>query len=190
MLVGYERVSTAEQKLELQSDALKSAGCEKIFSDRSSGGKFDRPQLITALGFVRPGDVLVVWRLDRLGRSLKHLIEVVDELKQQQVGFKSLSEGLDTTTPGGKLVFHIFGAIAEFERDLIRERTCAGLAAARARGRLGGRPKCLTIEQIRQGVSMFLGGSYVADICSTLDVSPATFYRRIYPEVRKTQSAS
>src|SRR6187401_2830987 len=144
MDIGYARVSTGEQTLALQLDALTTAGCGKVYQETASGAKAERPVLADVLGYVRKGDTLVVWRLDRLGRSLRHLIEVVGALAERGVGFKSLTEQIDTTTPGGKLVFHVFGALAEFERDLIRERTHAGLAAARARGRLGGRPKGLS----------------------------------------------
>lgn len=144
MRIGYARISTPEQKLLLQTDALTKAGCERSFSDVASGAKDDRPGLRAALGYLRPGDILVVWKLDRLGRSLKHLLEAVNALHERGIGFLSLQENIDTTTSGGKLVFHIFGALAEFERDLIRERTQAGLRAAWARGRKGGRPHKLT----------------------------------------------
>ena len=143
MKIGYARVSTQDQNLDLQWDALKQAGCEKIIEDTASGGRRDRIGLERVREQLRPGDVLVVWRLDRLGRSLRHLIDLMAELETEKVGFQSLQESIDTTTPGGKLVFHIFGALAEFERNLIRERTRAGLEAARARGRKGGRPKPL-----------------------------------------------
>ena len=139
MLVGYARISTSDQDLALQLDALTSAGCERVFSDTASGSLRERPQLARALEDLRDDeDVLVVWRLDRLGRSLRHLIELIGELEQRRVGFRSLTEGIDTTTASGRLVFHIFGAIAEFERQLIRERTQAGLQAARARGHVPG----------------------------------------------------
>src|SRR5437764_1930616 len=140
MHIGYARISTGEQTLALQEDALKAAGCERLLTDTASGAKTERPGLAKALEQLRSGDSLVVWRLDRLGRSLRHLIDTLLELDSRGVGFKSLTESIDTTTPGGKLIFHVFGALAEFERDLIRERTNAGLAAARARGRKGGRP--------------------------------------------------
>lgn len=141
MLVGYARVSTGEQNLDLQVDALEKNGCEKIFTDSVSGAKWDRPGLDEAMEYMRNGDTLVVWRLDRLGRSLKNLIDIVTDLEKKGVGFRSLQESMDTTTSGGKLIFHVFGALAEFERNLIRERTVAGLDAARARGRkLGRRP--------------------------------------------------
>ena len=144
MLIGYARVSTADQKLDLQQRALEEAECERLFTEVARGAQTDRPQLIEALDFLRPGDTLVVWKLDRLGRSLPHLIETVRYLQERKIGFRSLQESLDTTTSGGKLIFHVFGALAEFERDLIQERTRAGLAAARARGRRGGRPRALT----------------------------------------------
>src|SRR5919206_4316257 len=143
MDIGYARVSTGEQTLDLQLDALAKAGCGKVYRETASGAKAERPVLEEVLGYLRPGDTLVVWRLDRLGRSLQHLIDVVAALAERGIGFKSLTEQIDTTTPGGKLIFHVFGALAEFERDLIRERTQAGLAAARARGRNGGRPALL-----------------------------------------------
>src|SRR5512142_1859137 len=144
MLVGYARVSTEDQNLDLQRDALQTAGCGRLFTDVASGAKDERVGLAEAIAFLRPGDTLVVWKLDRLGRSLKHLIETVTALQGRKVGFRSLQESIDTTTSGGKLIFHVFGALAEFERDLIRERTQAGLRAARARGRLGDDPEPLT----------------------------------------------
>jgi DNA invertase Pin-like site-specific DNA recombinase len=144
MMIGYARVSTTDQTLDLQLDALKKAGCTKIFTDTASGAKTERKGLDEAISYVRAGDTIAVWRLDRLGRSLQHLIETISKLDAQNIGFKSLTENIDTTTSGGKLIFHIFGALAEFERNLIRERTSAGLIAARERGRKGGRPKALT----------------------------------------------
>src|SRR5829696_3337023 len=150
MDVGYARVSTFDQNLDLQKDALKRAGCEKIFTDTMSGAKAERPGLVQALTFTRTGDVLVVWKLDRLGRSLKNLIDVVTKLETLGIGFRSITESIDTTTSGGKLIFHIFGALAEFERDLIRERTQAGLTAARARGRKGGRPRAAGLNDERK----------------------------------------
>src|SRR5574339_1070398 len=172
MLVGYARVSTADQTLGLQKDALTAAGCERLFSDTASGARADRPGLDEAVDFLRPGDTLVVWRLDRLGRSLRHLIDTLGALDQRGIGFRSLQEQIDTTTSGGKLVFHVFGALAEFERDLIRERTQAGLLAARARGRLGGRPKAHALNtprkvQIAQALYHDKSNS-IADICRTL----------------------
>src|SRR5437868_15191816 len=150
MLIGYARVSTTDQTLDLQKDALEKIGCSKIFTDTASGAKAERKGLEEALDYVREGDTLVVWRLDRLGRSLKHLIETITTLNNRNIGFKSITENIDTTTSGGKLIFHIFGALAEFERDIIRERTKAGLAAARARGRTGGRPKAKNLDTPRK----------------------------------------
>ncbi len=180
MLIGYARVSTADQTLHLQKDALEKAGCEKIFTDTASGAKAERKGLEEALSFARKGDTLVVWRLDRLGRSLKDLIERITELNNRKIGFKSITENIDTTTSGGKLVFHIFGALAEFERDIIKERTQAGLIAARARGRKGGRPKSLTGKKIAMAQALYADKTHtVGDICKTLNVSRATFYRYV-----------
>jgi len=181
MDIGYARVSTGEQTLDLQRDALAAAGCAKVFEETASGAKADRVLLKEALAYARVGDTLVVWRLDRLGRSLPHLIETVAALAARGIGFKSLTEQIDTTTPGGKLVFHVFGALAEFERDLTRERTHAGLAAARARGRTGGRPKKLADpKQVALARRLYQDGQTdVATICRTLGISRATFYRAV-----------
>jgi len=188
MLIGYARVSTTEQTLALQSDALTTAGCSRIFTDSASGATTSRPGLTEAMTFAREGDVLVVWRLDRLGRSLKHLIDTITTLNQQGIGFRSLTENIDTTTSGGKLIFHIFGALAEFERDIIRERTRAGLDAARARGRTGGRPKVAALNDPRK-VAMAQAlysdkTNSIADICRTLRISRSTLYRYIQPAQR------
>src|SRR5512143_2039821 len=178
MLIGYARVSTLEQTLALQQDALTQAGCERTFTDTASGSLRERPGLTEALAFARPGDTLVVWRLDRLGRSLRHLIDTVSQLQERGIGVKSLQEQIDTTTSGGKLVFHVFGALAEFERDLIRERTHAGLLAARARGRQGGRPKALNPRDVHIAQALYNDKTNpVADICHTLRISRATLYR-------------
>src|SRR5512143_2709496 len=178
MLIGYARVSTQDQTLDLQKDALQKAGCDRIFTDTASGAKAERTGLDEALSYVRPGDTLVVWRLDRLGRSLKHLIETITALNDRKIGFKSITEAIDTTTSGGKLIFHIFGALAEFERDIIRERTQAGLTAARARGRKGGRPKALTPKTVEQALTLYNAKTHTIDeICRTLNVSRATLYR-------------
>jgi DNA invertase Pin-like site-specific DNA recombinase len=187
MLIGYARVSTGEQNLDLQRDALQKAGCEHIFTDEMSGAKGERPGLAQALAFLRPGDTLVVWRLDRLGRSLNDLIARLDELRQRTIGFKSLHESIDTTSPAGKLQFHIFSALAEFERDLIRERTMAGLRAARARGRVGGRKRALTKEQVKMAAQLMKKKEVsIKDICKTLKVGRTTLYRYVSPagEVR------
>src|SRR6266567_3912970 len=178
--VGYARVSTTEQTLNLQLDALKKAGCSKIFTDTASGAKEERRGLDEAVAYLRPGDTLVVWRLDRLGRSLKHLIEVVTDLEKRGIGFKSLTESIDTTTSGGKLIFHIFGALAEFERNLIKERTQAGLLAARARGRKGGQPKALTPKQAAIAQQLYNDkNNSISEICKMLNISRATLYRYI-----------
>ncbi len=181
MLIGYARVSTGEQTLDLQLDALQKAGCAKTYRETASGAKAERPVLADVVGYLRPGDTLVVWRLDRLGRSLRHLIETVATLAERGIGFKSLTEQIDTTTSGGKLVFHVFGALAEFERDLIRERTHAGLAAARARGRTGGRPKKLADpKRLALARALYAGGQAdIATICQTLGISRATLYRAL-----------
>jgi DNA invertase Pin-like site-specific DNA recombinase len=180
MLIGYARVSTHDQTLHLQKDALEKAGCEKIFTDQVSGTKAERKGLTEALSHLREGDTLVVWRLDRLGRSLRHLIDTITALQERGVGFKSLTENIDTTTSGGKLVFHIFGALAEFEREIIRERTQAGLASARSRGKVGGRPKALTPKEIQMLNNMAADKSLtVADICKTLGIGRTTFYRYV-----------
>jgi len=179
MLIGYARVSTTEQTLALQRDALKSAGCAKIFTDTASGSTTERKGLDEAFSQLRAGDVLVVWRLDRLGRSLRHLIETITALNDQGIGFKSLTEQIDTTTSGGKLIFHIFGALAEFERDIIRERTQAGLQAARARGRKGGRPKLSgTDRKVELARKLYEERKTpINDICRGLNISRATLYR-------------
>src|SRR5438045_4463331 len=169
MNIGYARVSTSDQTLDLQKDALEKIGCTKIFTDTASGAKAERKGLEEALEYVREGDTLVVWRLDRLGRSLKHLIETITKLNNRKIGFKSITENIDTTTSGGKLVFHIFGALAEFERDIIRERTLAGLTAARARGRLGGRPKALNAKKASIALALYKDkNNSITAICKTL----------------------
>lgn len=183
MQIGYARVSTADQTLALQKDALTAAKCTPIYTDTMSGTRDRRPGLEQALSHLRTGDTLVVWRLDRLGRSLKHLIDTIQDLEQRGVGFKSLTENIDTTTPGGKLIFHIFGSLAEFERALIVERTQAGLAAARARGRNGGRPKgSVRYDAKKLALAQQLYAEHthsVADICKTLGIARTTFYRAL-----------
>lgn len=179
-LIGYARVSTIEQNPALQLDALQAAGCMRVFTEEASGAAAERPELARALDHLRAGDTLVVWKLDRLGRSLRHLIDTVRGLEERGVGFRSLQEQVDTTTPGGRLVFHVFGALAEFERDLIRERTHAGLAAARARGRRGGRPSVMTAEKLSVARQMYDSREHtVATIATTLGVSRATVYRSL-----------
>lgn len=178
MLIGYARVSTHDQNLDLQKDALIQAGCKRIFTDVVSGSTSSHSGLDEALDYVREGDTLVVWKLDRLGRSLKHLIETINILNEEGIAFRSLQENMDTSTSGGKLIFHVFGALAEFEREMIQERTQAGLSAARARGRLGGRPKVMDTTQVSMAKSLMKDPNYsTEDICNTLGVSRATLYR-------------
>jgi len=186
VIIGYARVSTAEQNLELQRDALTKAGCEKIYEDRTSGASTDRPGWSQAQAALRQGDTLVAWRLDRLGRSLKHLIDTIGELNDAGVAFKSLTESLDTSSTGGKLVFHIFGALAEFERELIRERTLAGLAAARARGRKGGRPRALDAKKIATAKRLLEDPNQsVTEVAEILGVARSTLYRALkHPQTR------
>ena len=182
MLIGNARVSTQDQTLDLQTDALMKAGCEKIFNDTTSGAKSERPGLQDAMNHLRAGDTLVVWRLDRLGRSLKHLIATITDLSDKDIGFRSLQENMDTTTSGGKLIFHIFGALAEFEREVIKERTNAGLQAARARGRLGGRPKLQSLDpkKIAHARKLYADRTMtVQEICDTLHMGRSTLYRYI-----------
>ena len=180
MLIGYARVSTQDQTLDLQTDALKQAGCEKIFTDTMSGAKAERPGLQEAMHHLRARDTLVVWRLDRLGRTLKQLIATITELSDHEIGFMSLQEHMDTTTSGGKLIFHIFASLAEFEREVIRERTIAGLQAARARGRFGGRPKTQALDPTKMALAKQLHDDRsrpVQEICDTLQISKSTLYR-------------
>ena len=188
MKVGYARVSTADQHLRMQEDALKSAGCQEIFHDIASGTKTARPGLAEALAYLRDGDTIVVWKLDRLGRSIQHLIQTVKELSDKNIGFQSVQENIDTTTSGGKLIFHIFSALAEFEKDLIAERTKAGLKAARVRGKMGGRPPLLDNRQINRMIEMYdEGKNTVAEICKIYDISRPSFYN--YLKKRKLQVA-
>jgi DNA invertase Pin-like site-specific DNA recombinase len=188
MLIGYARVSTYDQTLNLQQDALQKAGCGRIFTATASGAKTERIGLDEALNHVRKGDTLVVWRLDRLDRSLPHLITTMTDLLEWGIGFKSLTENIDTTTSGGKLIFHIFGALAEFERNLIREQTQAGLVAARARGRKGGRPEALTGKQLGIARDLYEKRHPITEICRTLKVSRATLYRVLKTRERAQQS--
>lgn len=180
MLVGYARVSTQDQKPELQLDALRRADCERVFEEKASGAQRDRPELKAALDYLREGDTLIVWKLDRLARSLKQLIETVEALEERNIGFRSLTESIDTTTPGGRLVFHIFGALAEFERSIIRERTSAGLAAARARGKVGGRPRALDDTDLSVAKTLLKEEQLtVNQIAVRLGVSVSTLYKYI-----------
>jgi DNA invertase Pin-like site-specific DNA recombinase len=178
-LIGYARVSTAEQNLALQRDALRTAGCEEIFEDHASGARDDRPGLAKALGHIRSGETLVVWKLDRLGRSMAHLIETVRGLETRGIGFRSLTEGVNTTTPGGTLIFHLFGALAQFERDLIRERTRAGLKAAEARGRKGGRKPSVTPEKLARARALVASGLTVREAAGRLKVGKTALYKAL-----------
>lgn len=187
MLIGYARVSTQDQTLDLQTDALTRAGCEKIFTDTTSGAKAERPGLQDAMSQLRVGDTLVVWRLDRLGRTLKHLIATISDLSDHGIGFKSLQENMDTTTSGGKLIFHIFGALAEFEREVIKERTNARLQAARTRGRFGGRPTVQSLDPKKVALARKLyadGSMPVQEICAQLRIGRSTLYRYVHEERR------
>jgi len=182
MLIGYARVSTQDQNSSLQIDALSSAGCDRVFTEQASGAQRDRPQLKAALNYIRDdgNDVLVVWRLDRLARSLGQLIETVEGLERRGVGFRSLTEAIDTTSAGGRLVFHLFGAMAEFERGLIRERTRAGLEAARARGRVGGRPPTLKGSDLAAARALLRDPTIsVTAVAKRLGVAPSTLYRHV-----------
>jgi len=177
--VGYARVSTLDQDPALQLDALAAAGSVKVFEDRASGARADRPGLQKALNYAREGDVLIVWKLDRLGRSLPHLIETVSALEKRGVGFRSITEAIDTTTPGGRLVFHLFGALGQFERDLIRERTRAGLAAAAVRGRKGGRKPVVVPEKLQRAKGMIEKGLTVREAATRLKVGKTALYEAL-----------
>ncbi len=180
MLIGYARVSTQDQNSQLQLDALEKAGCERIFEEKASGAQRERPALNEALTFLREGDTLVVWKLDRLARSLRQLIDTIEALEERGIGFRSVTESIDTTTSGGRLVFHIFGALAEFERSIIRERTTAGLASARARGRLGGRPRAMSPEDIAAAKTLLANSEIsVKEIARRQGVSVSTLYKHI-----------
>ncbi|GAA4091679.1 recombinase family protein [Zhongshania borealis] len=175
MYIGYARVSTADQQTDLQIDALTNAGCINIYQESVSSVSKSRPQLEECLRCLRKGDTLIVWRLDRLGRSLKDLVTIIGELEGREVGFRSLTESIDTTTPSGRLIFHIFGSLAEFERNLIRDRTLAGLAAARARGRKGGRRPKMTTRDIQKAAAMLSDPKITkSDVAAHFNVSRVT----------------
>jgi DNA invertase Pin-like site-specific DNA recombinase len=185
VLVGYMRVSTVEQNLDLQRDALEDAGCERLYEDTCSGAVADRPGLAKALDQLRGGDALVVWKLDRIGRSLGHVVELVATLRSKGIGLKVLTGGIDTTSSTGRLVFGIFATLAEFERDLIKERTLAGLAAARARGRTGGRPRLMTRAKLRTAMTMMADrNNVVGDVAEQLGISVSTLYAYVDGEGR------
>lgn len=181
MRIGYARVSTLDQSPELQIQKLKESGCEKIIEERASGAKLDRPELTRLLNdILREGDTLVVWKLDRLARSLKQLIETAQMLKERRIGLVSLTDAIDTSSPGGMLVFHVLGAISEFERELIRERTRAGLVEAKRQGKRGGRPAKLGTKQIVEARAMLASGAFTAEgVARKFDVSRATLYRSL-----------
>ena len=178
MNIGYARVSTQNQNIDLQLDALRKEGCDRVFQDICSGSSTSRSGLFQAFDTLKEGDNLVVWRLDRLGRSLTNLVQVIHDLQARDIGFKALQQNIDTTTSGGKLYFHVFASLAEFESDLLRERTMAGLASAKQRGRLGGRPKAMDTKKIQLGQKLKKNQDLsIKDICSMLDISKSTFYR-------------
>jgi DNA invertase Pin-like site-specific DNA recombinase len=186
MLIGYTRVSTRDQKPHLQMDALRQAGCERIFEETASGARRDRPVLQAALDFMRAGDTLVVWKLDRLARSMRQLLETAERLEARGIGLRTLTQAIDTTTAGGRLVFTVFSAIAEFEREIIRERSCAGLDAARACGRKGGRPRALSEKDLKQAKALLADPQItVEDIARRLGVGASTLYRYL-PAARQT----
>ena len=187
MRIGYTRVSTNDQNLDLQTDALRAAGCKKIFSDHGvSGAKAERSGLDKALDQLRKGDILVIWKLDRLGRSLSHLLSIIEDLKQKGVDFASVQDGFDTSTASGKMVFSVIGAMAEYERNLTRERTRAGLAAARARGRMGGRPKALDESQVKVAIALAEAEELtINQICEQVGCSRSTYYRQVAPNLKK-----
>lgn len=178
-LIGYARVSTPDQNIDLQIQALKAAGCRRVFTDVVSGVKSDRPGLSDALEYMRAGDTLVMWKLDRLGRSLPHLIELIETLRQRDMGFKTLTDAIDTTTPSGRLVFHLFAALAEYERELIRERTIAGLAAAKAQGRTGGRKPVVTPAIRKRALEMREKGLSIRAIAAALKVGKSALYNAL-----------
>lgn len=181
MLVGYARVSTNDQNLDLQIDALTKAGCERIFAEKITGASSERPELTNMKNFIRDNhDTVVVYKLDRLGRSLKNLVGEIETLQSRGIGFKSLQENIDTTTSGGRLFFHVFAALAEFERDIIRERTQSGLAAARSRGRLGGRPKKLNEAQVQLLRKLYADkANGIGEICKMFNIGKATLFRLV-----------
>ena len=192
MKIGYARVSTPDQSLDLQTDALKAAGCKKIFSDRGvSGAKAERPRLDRALDHIRKKDTLVIWKLDRLGRSLSDLLSIVEGLKERGVNFASIQDGFDTSTASGKMVFSVIGAMAEYERNLIRERTMAGLKAARARGRMGGRPKALDNSQVKVAIALAEAGELtINEICAQVGCSRSTYYRQVAPRLAQNEKTT
>lgn len=180
MKIGYARVSTKEQNLSLQIDALKKEGCYMVFQEKVSGSKADRPELRKMIDQLREGDIIIIWKLDRLGRSFRDLVNLIREIQDRGAGLKSLNDSIDTTTAHGKLIFHIFASLAEFERDIISERTKAGLASARARGRVGGRPKGLSKEALDKAIIVETlykqGDMSIAQICKHVSIARSTVY--------------
>jgi len=177
MKIGYARVSTKDQNLTVQTQSLEEANCEKVFSDKISGLRATRPGLSDALAHLRPGDTFVVWKLDRLGRSVKNLIQFIEELKEREVEFISITDSVDTTTPAGRFFFHMMASLAQMERELIAERTMAGLKAARKQGRIGGRPPKMTPSKLAAAKQLLAAGTPTKDIAKNLDISVATLYR-------------
>jgi len=191
MIIGYARVSTQDQNPELQLDALTSSGCEQVFHEKVTGKFRDRPELAACLRSLRQGDTLLVWKLDRLARSLKDLVDIVDDLNRRGIGFRSLTESIDTTSTGGRLVFHIFGALAEFEHSLIRERTIAGLTAARARGRRGGRKPVMSTADIRKAAAMLSDPNITkTEVAKQFGVSRVTLNAALARDSRDTMPSS
>jgi DNA invertase Pin-like site-specific DNA recombinase len=188
-LIGYARVSTVDQNPALQLDALNTAGCDPVFSDHASGAREKRPDLDRCLGYLRSGDTLVVWRLDRLGRSLRHLVTLVADLGERDIGFRSLTENIDTTTAGGRLIFHVMAALAEFEREIIKERSIAGVAAARARGRKPGRPTSLPPDRVTTARDLLAAGHNHSDVARTLHVARTTLYRALTTDEAESPDA-
>ena len=179
-MVGYARVSTRDQSPALQLDALREAGCERTFMEKASGAQRDRPELAAALDYIRAGDTLVVWKLDRLARSVRQLVETAEDLQQRGIGLKVLTQQIDTTTPGGRLVFHVFAAMAEFERELTLERTHAGLVAAKALGRRGGRKPAMGPSEVKRAKAMLTDPTItVEEVARQMGVQPSTLYRHI-----------
>ena len=188
MKIGYARISTEDQNLDLQIDALKAAGCERIYTDKISGSTTSRPEFNKMLEALRPGDVLTVWKLDRIGRSLKHLIEVVENLHADSVDLHLITEGIDTSTPAGKMAYQMMGAVAEYERNVIKERVSAGLQAARKRGRVGGRPSALTYEQQKNAVAMYHSKAMsAAAIAKQFGISKPTLYSYVKDHADKRE---
>jgi DNA invertase Pin-like site-specific DNA recombinase len=186
--IGYARVSADDQHLDLQLDALKAAGCDRVFEEKASGALKERPELAKALEYLRPGDVLVIWKLDRLGRSLRHLVDTVAGLSERGVGLRSLKENIDTTTTTGRLIFHIFAALAEFERDMLHERAEAGRAAARARGKLQGRKPVMTLRKLAAAQLLIEGGASLRQAAETIGVGKSTLHAHLVQKLQPSKT--